>query len=152
MGDFVPKIFTGSQVIGNSTLEMEKRKKANTCVITGKKARYRDPKTKMGYHDLSAFKELRRRSEAGEPLEREIVPETTLSLSAKLSNSPPPAGVPNTVPKTYTKIKKSSADNVQSKDVFKNVEDRSSLVEKDNALPSFQSLENSDIPKLAPVM
>jgi len=150
--DFVPKIFTGNQVIGNSTLEMEKRKKANTCVITGKTARYRDPKTKMGYHDLSAFKELRRRSEAVEPLERVIVPETTLSLSAKLSNSPPPAGVPNTVPKTYTKIKKSSADNVQSKDVFKNVEDRASIVEKDNALPSFQSLENIDIPKLAPVI
>mmetsp|Transcript_18776 Transcript_18776/g.29448 ORF Transcript_18776/g.29448 Transcript_18776/m.29448 type:complete len:485 (-) Transcript_18776:44-1498(-) len=36
------------------------------CVITGKVARYRDPKTMMGYYDLDAFKELRRRLDAGE--------------------------------------------------------------------------------------
>ena len=42
------------------------------CIITGKKARYRDPKTMLGYHDLAAFKELRRRLASGElknPLE-----------------------------------------------------------------------------------
>jgi len=42
------------------------------CIITGKKARYRDPKTMLGYHDLAAFKELRRRLARGElknPLE-----------------------------------------------------------------------------------
>jgi YL1 nuclear protein/YL1 nuclear protein C-terminal domain len=38
------------------------------CVITGKKARYRDPKTLAGYFDLAAFRELRRRYEAGETL------------------------------------------------------------------------------------
>lgn len=35
------------------------------CVITGKEARYRDPKTMLGYHDLEAFKELRRHADAG---------------------------------------------------------------------------------------
>jgi len=36
------------------------------CVITGKIARYRDPKTMLGYHDIDAYKEIRRRLEAGE--------------------------------------------------------------------------------------
>jgi len=36
------------------------------CIITGKIARYRDPKTMLGYHDLDAYKELRRRVESGE--------------------------------------------------------------------------------------
>lgn len=40
------------------------------CVITGKKARYRDPKTMLGYHDAASFKELRRRFNAGEPLDQ----------------------------------------------------------------------------------
>jgi hypothetical protein len=40
------------------------------CVITGKRVRYKDPKTKMGYFDLAAFKELRRRYDAGEPLQQ----------------------------------------------------------------------------------
>lgn len=40
------------------------------CIITGKPARYRDPSTKMGYFDSSAFKELRRRQKAGEPLDQ----------------------------------------------------------------------------------
>jgi len=36
------------------------------CAITGKIAKYRDPKTMLGYHDLDAYKEIRRRLEAGE--------------------------------------------------------------------------------------
>lgn len=36
------------------------------CVVTGKVARYRDPKTNLGYHDLDAYKEIRRRVESGE--------------------------------------------------------------------------------------
>ena len=40
-------------------------KKYEKCVITGKVAKYRDPKTMLGYHDLNAYKELRRRSDAG---------------------------------------------------------------------------------------
>lgn len=42
------------------------RAKADACAITGKKARYRCPKTLLGYHDLNAFKELRRRLAKGE--------------------------------------------------------------------------------------
>ena len=36
------------------------------CVITGKVAKYRDPKTLLGYHDLEALKELKRRRQSGE--------------------------------------------------------------------------------------
>lgn len=39
------------------------------CAITGKPAKYRDPKTGMGYYDVAAFKELRRRYEERLPLE-----------------------------------------------------------------------------------
>jgi len=41
-------------------------KEQTKCVITGKVARYRDPKTMLGYYDVDAFKELRRRFDAGE--------------------------------------------------------------------------------------
>jgi vacuolar protein sorting-associated protein 72 len=69
--DHVPEIFTGVPMIPEQRDQMMKQiQKENTCVITGKKARYRDPKTKLGYHDLAAFKELRRRLEAGEELDR----------------------------------------------------------------------------------
>ncbi len=55
---------TASQESSSSpdTVEKEQTK----CVITGKIARYRDPKTMLGYYDLDAFKELRRRLDAGE--------------------------------------------------------------------------------------
>lgn len=38
---------------------------AQVCVITGKPARYRDPRTGHPYFDLAAFKELRRRFDRG---------------------------------------------------------------------------------------
>ena len=44
-----------------TTVKLEKK-----CFITGKVAKYRDPKTKHYYHDKDAFKELRRRLDAGE--------------------------------------------------------------------------------------
>lgn len=36
------------------------------CVITGKVAKYRDPKTLLGYHDLESFNELKSRRLSGE--------------------------------------------------------------------------------------
>jgi hypothetical protein len=36
------------------------------CIITGKPAKFRDPKTGYGYYDIEAFRELRRRYEAHE--------------------------------------------------------------------------------------
>ena len=36
------------------------------CIITGKVAKFRDPQTGHGYHDVEAFRELRRRYEANE--------------------------------------------------------------------------------------
>ncbi len=68
--DHLPEIFARPRVDETQRLAtLEQRKKDNICVITGKKARYRDPKTGKGYHDLAAFKELRRRLTAGEKLE-----------------------------------------------------------------------------------
>jgi hypothetical protein len=40
------------------------------CVITGQRARYRDPRTGQGYYDAAAFRELRQRHAAGEPLDQ----------------------------------------------------------------------------------
>lgn len=58
---------------GVNRIKIEQQmRQENTCVITCKKARYRDPKTKKGYHDLEAFRELRRRYDAGEPLESKL--------------------------------------------------------------------------------
>ncbi|KAL3756651.1 hypothetical protein ACHAWU_002554 [Discostella pseudostelligera] len=36
------------------------------CIITGKIAKYRDPKSMLGYHDIEAYKELKRKLESGE--------------------------------------------------------------------------------------
>ena len=36
------------------------------CIITGKMAKYRDPKSMLGYHDIEAYKELKRKLESGE--------------------------------------------------------------------------------------
>lgn len=62
--DHVPDILARKHVAPVKT------KVPTECVITGKKARYRDPKTMLGYHDIAAFKELRRRFNAGEPLDQ----------------------------------------------------------------------------------
>ena len=76
----LPHIFTQQAQLPTTHRGSSKRKRSNSessrnsdtkkqsiekCVITGKEARYRDPKTMMGYYDLEAFKELRRRADAG---------------------------------------------------------------------------------------
>ena len=67
--DHVPEVFTRAKTSEEQRIQIvEKMRKDNTCVITGKKARYRDPKTNLGYHDLAAYKELCRRSDAGDAL------------------------------------------------------------------------------------
>lgn len=49
--------------------DVERKKKCvEYCIITGKKARYRDSLTGEGYYDKEAFKELRRRHKSGESL------------------------------------------------------------------------------------
>ena len=50
--DCMPSVLTNDSV---------PQKVRQTCVVTGKPARYRDPRTGHPYHDLAAFKELRRR-------------------------------------------------------------------------------------------
>lgn len=61
--DHIPELL---RHYGNNSTASPSKKAA--CVITGKVARYRDPKTGMGYHDAAAFKELRRRHAAMVPL------------------------------------------------------------------------------------
>ena len=69
--DHIPDLFTRPKLNESEhQLQLQNIKRNNTCVITGKKAKYRDPKTGKSYHDLAAFKELRRRFEAGEKLEQ----------------------------------------------------------------------------------
>ena len=60
--DHVPEILTRREVASYPVQTL--------CVISGLKARYRDPRTKLGYFDAAAFKELRRRSDAGEPIDQ----------------------------------------------------------------------------------
>jgi hypothetical protein len=50
------------------------------CAITGERARYRDPLTNLGYYDMAAFKELRRRHRAGEI---EVVPTGTAVVKSE---------------------------------------------------------------------
>lgn len=70
--DHVPDIFTQPKSSSEQRLQkIEKLRRENICVITGKKARYLDPKSRLGYHDLASFKELRRRLDAGEPVGHE---------------------------------------------------------------------------------
>jgi len=62
------------------------------CVITGKRARYRDPRTMMGYCDAAAFKELRRRHEAGEPLDQRKIKAKQTKAAANRKAPPPTSG------------------------------------------------------------
>lgn len=56
--DYLPEILKPQQ--------LPQIAETRTCAITGKPAKYRDPKTLLYYHDAAAFKELRRKFEAGE--------------------------------------------------------------------------------------
>jgi YL1 nuclear protein/YL1 nuclear protein C-terminal domain len=61
--DAVPELFTRKS-------ETPSQPERLVCVITGKPAKYRDPKTGKGYYDTAAFKELRKRHDAGVPLDQ----------------------------------------------------------------------------------
>ena len=90
--DFVPKLFTVTDVSKNEKM-IEQSKKSNFCVIIGKVARYKDPKTMKGYYDLASFKVLRKRFEPGECLEGPVKhmksPFPTLLTSTNYSNTSP---------------------------------------------------------------
>ena len=62
-------------------------KEQTKCIITGKVARYRDPKTMLGYYDLDAFKELRRRLDAGELPKKEKKKVLTKQLAKRKATS-----------------------------------------------------------------
>jgi vacuolar protein sorting-associated protein 72 len=63
--DSVPDILTRPKTVPSKPEKV-------CCVITGKPARYRDPLSKLGYFDMVAFKELRRRKAANEPLDQRV--------------------------------------------------------------------------------
>ena len=46
-------------------LQQQQQQQFSRCVITGKIGKYKDPLTKHPYHDLKAFRELRRRHKEG---------------------------------------------------------------------------------------
>jgi hypothetical protein len=108
--DHVPEVFTRSKTLEQHRIQiMEQMQKDNTCVITGKKARYRDPKTNFGYHDLLAYKELRRRLDAGERLEQKETSskeEKSLvsSQSSVVSAIPSQQGIPLSQPEISSSI------------------------------------------------
>jgi hypothetical protein len=71
-----PRKRSTSNSFGSKSSPDNTEKNVAKCAITGKVAKYRDPKSMLGYHDLDAFKELRRRLGAGE-----IKPASALSSS-----------------------------------------------------------------------
>lgn len=74
-----------AQAASSSTVETMKKEKQ--CFITGKTAKYRDPKTKLYYHDANAFKEIRRRLAAGEIKIAPPTPSIRKSNTAKKKSS-----------------------------------------------------------------
>jgi hypothetical protein len=78
--DSVPSILTTRSL-------PPKQPQKQTCVITGKSAKYRDPQTNLGYYDLTAFKELRRRAAAKEPLDQRAKPIEATTRTTKTSKS-----------------------------------------------------------------
>ena len=51
-----------------TTSQEQQRQSSTLCVITGKTGKYKDPLTELPYHDLAAFRELRRRHKEGIPI------------------------------------------------------------------------------------
>ena len=82
--DLMPEILKGDH-----KLARRPTRRNTKCVITGKEGRYRDPKSGLPYFDLSAFKELQRRRESGEPLnEKDRIKHEVIDVKrvAKLSS------------------------------------------------------------------
>lgn len=62
--DHIPYILQRGHSLSSTPEQQSKQK--HLCIITGKLAKFRDPKTGHGYFDIEAFRELRRRYEANE--------------------------------------------------------------------------------------
>ena len=155
--DHVPEIFVRPHMDEKKRqLLQEQVRKNNICVITGKIAKYRDPKTGKGYHDLAAFKELRRRLSAGEKLEQ-LHPHSdheslTHTVSSTLENKRRPKTKKNASQKMSTSS--ASCDNNVSKplhmeDVVLTLETQSNAhLEKaeEHTSTSITSSENKNKP------
>ena len=64
--DHIPNILQRRRSLSTSSSEQQSKQTKPLCIITGKVAKFRDPKTGHGYFDIEAFRELRRRYEAKE--------------------------------------------------------------------------------------
>jgi hypothetical protein len=137
--DHVPAIFDPSKRQCNRNHKIDR--KAFLCVITGKKARYRDPKTMLGYHDLEAFQELRRRWNSGE-----------LQIHSKSTNNkvtvPVPSKVQSAVACDHVHIEKSTLKKKSGTKVAKDskrlkVTKKTTLISNAEATPNEVSSTSS---------
>ncbi len=143
--DHVPEIFMQLKV---SSVEQRRRqmidklKKESVCVITGKEARYRDPKSRLGYHDLAAFKELRRRLDAGISVGQVSGPLTSTSTSSTCIDAKEVSSqsVPPIVKKIINVV--DATKNVTNPHPIK-AESSSNKIEGDKSNPSLAPKKNS---------
>lgn len=78
--DYVPEILTQS-----SSAMLERLRIPTFCVVTGERAKYKDPLTGLGYSNAAAFKELRRRHASGELKPQPSKSKTKKTLSKAIS-------------------------------------------------------------------
>ena len=131
--DYVPDILVSSKTTNTNPSRKQPRTERKICVITGKIARYTCPKTNYPYHDLPSFKELRRRHQAGEPIQQLTTTTTTTnkhSLEQKQSNHQ------NDL-KSSTKIE-NQPDNILSLTTGQNVV---------KTEPTMDNVPTNDVPK-----
>lgn len=114
--DHVPAMFRRK----TDTSVKDKKKNSGICIITGKKARYRDPLTGESYHDLDAFRELGRRYNKGLPLDQEIDDsDDDNDYNIEQCNNKPPSGddtnhSPNPPPPSHDVIHDQVIENAPS--------------------------------------
>jgi len=114
------------------------------CVISGKAGKYKDPLTKYSYHDLAAFKELRRRHKAGIAIvTRPVVTKSAGSEGATTKKAPGNAARTAPAKKKTTKVakKKPAAANAGTIKNARTVKQEAKMPSSVNPIPKlpFQS-------------
>ena len=90
--------------------QQHQRQSSTLCVITGKAGKYKDPLTKHPYHDLAAFRELRRRHKEGIPIvTKRVVAAAGVKQNRNLKTAPGNARRSN--PPSRTKTAKGGKSN-----------------------------------------
>ncbi len=108
-----------SQVSPLPTSSLPQQQASSRCVITGKSGKYKDPLTKYPYHDLAAFRELRRRHKEGIAIvTRPVV--TVGSEGATTKKTPVPASRKKKVVKKKPTV--ASGGNIKNATIVKQVQ------------------------------